>query len=312
MKDYVIMADSTCDLSEDLRKEFGIKVLAGHVNTPDGKEYDVMPDWDANFTQESFYSALKKNPSGFQTAPPSTGECAVAMEEAVKAGKGVIMLTISSTMSGAYSFAVGGAKMVKEKYPDANIVMVDSLRFGPGFGLMCCCAGQLQKEGKSMEEVVSWLEENKGRFHQAGWLDDLSFVAKKGRLTHAKAFFGTLAGVKPIGEFDYNGMTTVIGKASGAKSAYAALLIYIENTIENPQDQVIFIAQTDRMKQALVYKQMLEERFHPKEVRILDVHVSCGVNVGPGLMAAYYIGKPISKDLSEEKTLIERALNQRK
>ncbi len=310
-KEYVIMADSTCDLSKDLREEYGITVLAGHVNAPDGREYDVMPDWDENFTQESFYSALKKNPAGFQTAPPSVYESAQAMEEAVKAGKDIIMMTISGTMSGCYNFAQSGAKIVLEKYPDAKIVMVDSLRFGPGFGLMCCCAGALQQEGKSLEEVVEWLEENKGRFHQAGWLDDLSFVAKKGRLTHAKAFFGTLAGVKPIGEFDYNGMTTVIGKASGAKAAYAALLTYIEKTIENAEEQVIFIAQTDRMKQAVIFKQMIEERFHPRDVRIMDVHVSCGVNVGPGLMAAYYIGKPISKDLAEEKAIIEAALNQK-
>ena len=306
------MADSTCDLDAALREEFGITVLAGHVNAPDGKEYDVMPDWDENFTQESFYSALRKNPAGFQTSPPNITEVASAMEEAVKAGKGVIMLTISSSMSGAYNFALQGAKEVKDKYPDAEIVMVDSMRFGPGFGLMCCYAGVLQKEGKSMEEVVAWIEDNKNRFHQAGWLDDLSFVAKKGRLTHAKAFFGTLAGVKPIGDFDYNGMTTVIGKASGAKAAYAALLSYIEKTGENLEDQIIFIAQTDRMKQAQIFKQMIEERIHPKEIRILDSHVSCGVNVGPGLMAAYYVGKPISKDLVEEKAIIEEALNKGK
>ena len=312
MNEYVIMAESTCDLPKAFREEYGITVLAGHVNAPDGKEYDVMPDWDENFTQESFYSALKKNPAGFQTAPPSAGECAAAMKEIVKTGKGIIMLTISGAMSGAFSFATNGAKMVKEEYPDAKIVIVDSLRYGPGLGLICCYAGKMHKEGKSMEEVAAWLEENKNRFHQAGWLDDLSFVAKKGRLTHAKAFFGTLAGVKPIGEFDYNGMTTVIGKAAGAKAAYAALMTYIEKTIENPEDQIIFIAQTDRMKQAVVYKQMLEEHFHPKEVRIVDVHVSCGVNVGPGLMAAYYAGKPISKDLSEERALIEAALNKGK
>ncbi len=311
MKEYVIMADSTCDLTKEYREKYGITVLAGHVNTPDGKEYDVMPDWDENFTQQSFYSALKKNPAGFQTAPPSVGECAAAMEEAVKAGKGVIMLTISSGMSGAFSFANNGAKMVKEKYPDAEIALVDSLRFGPGFGLMCCYAGMLQKEGKSMEEVVAWLEENKNRFHQAGWLDDLSFVAKKGRLTHAKAFFGTLAGVKPIGEFDYNGMTTVLAKAAGAKAAYAALLVYIEKTGENLEDQVIFIAQTDRMKQAEMYKQMLIDKFHPKAVEIVDVHISCGVNVGPGLMAAYYMGRPITHGLEEEKAILEAALNKK-
>ena len=174
--------------------------------------------------------------------------------------------------------------------------------------LLVLKAHEMYRAGKSIEEVASWLEENKNRFHQAGWLDDLSFVAKKGRITHAKAFFGTLAGIKPIGEFDYNGLTTVIGKAKGAKAAYAALLNYIENTIENPSEQIIFIAQTSRFPQAEKYKELIEERFHPKAIFINDVFPSCGINIGPGLMAAYYIGKPISKDLGEERAIIEKAL----
>ena len=184
------------------------------------------------------------------------------------------------------------------------------MRFGPGFGLMVIWAAKLRAEGKDLDEVTRELEENKNRFHQAGWLDDLSFVARKGRLTNAKAFFGTLAGVKPIGEFDYNGLTTVIGKVKGAKKAYSVLLNYMENTIVNASEQTIFIAQTSRYPQAEKYKEMIMERFHPKEVIINDVFPSCGINIGPGLMAAYYIGTPISKGLTEEKALLERIISE--
>ena len=114
--------------------------------------------------------------------------------------------------------------------------------------------------------------------------------------------------MKPIGEFDFNGLTTVLGKATGAKAAYEVLLKYMEETIENPGDQIIMIAETNRYPQAEAYKTMIEEKFHPKAVYIQDVYASCGVNVGPGLMAAYYVGKPISKDLAEERAIIEKAL----
>ena len=164
-----------------------------------------------------------------------------------------------------------------------------------------------RKAKKKMSEKLG-IDENKNKIHQCGWLDDLSFVAKKGRLTHSKAFFGKLAGVKPIGEFDYNGLTTVIGKVKGAKKAYSVLLNYLENTIENPSEQTIFIAQTNRYTQAVKYKEMIEERFKPKEVVIVDVFPFCGVNVGPGLMAAYYVGKPISKGLDQEKELIQKLI----
>ena len=56
------------------------------------------------------------------------------------------------------------------------------------------------------------------------------------------------------------------------------------------------------------YKQMIEERFKPKEVIIMDVFPFCGINIGPGLMAAYYIGKPISKGLTTEKALLARLI----
>ena len=307
MKHFAILADATCDLGEAYQKQYDLHILPGHITLPDKTELPSPMKWD-KVSREEFYSKLKKDPNGYTTAPPNTAAFAESMEAIVADGTELLVMTISGGMSGTYQFAVTAAKQVLKKYPEANIRCVDTLRFGPGFGLMVIHAARLRDEGKTLDEAVEYLEENKNRFHQAGWLDDLSFVAKKGRLTNAKAFFGTLAGIKPLGEFDYNGLTTVIGKAKGAKAAYAVLLEYIAQTIENPEEQTMFIAQTNRMPQAEVFKQMIIDRFHPKEIFINDVFPACGINIGPGLMAAYYVGKPISKDLSEEKAIIEKAL----
>lgn len=308
MKEFTIIADGTCDLGVDLQKEYDIRVQMGYITTPDGKEMVAPISWD-EFTRDDFYKGLKANPSGYSTAPCNVAGFEAAFNEEIEKGKDVLCMTISSGLSGCYDFACQGRDLALEKHPDAKIICIDSLRFGPGFGLIAIEASNLRKQGKSLQEVADYVEANKNRFHQAGWLDDLSFVAKKGRLTHAKAFFGTLAGVKPIGEFDYNGLTTIIGKAKGAKSAYAALLQYMEQTIENPEEQIIFIAQTNRYEQAVEYKKLIEEKFKPKAVIIKDVFPSCGINVGPGLMAAYYYGKHISQGLEEERAIMENILN---
>ena len=308
MQKFAILCDGTCDLQEAFQKQYDIRVIPGHIVLPDKSDIPGPLTWD-RFSRDAFYADLKKNPNGYATAPANILEFKNAMEEIVKDGTPLLVMTISGGISGTYDFACTAANQVRETCPGADIRCIDSRRFGPGFGLMAIHAALLRDEGKTMEEVAEWLEENKNRFHQAGWLDDLSFVAKKGRLTNAKAFFGTLAGIKPIGEFDYNGMTTVIGKAKGAKAAYAALLSYIEQTGEDLSDQILFIAQTNRLPQAEQFKQLIEERFHPKAIYINDVFPSCGINIGPGLMAAYYIGKPISKDLSEERAIIENALS---
>ncbi len=302
---FVILADASCDLGEQMQEEYGVRVIPAHLHLPDGRCIPSFLKWE-EFDRNEFYANLSSNPTGYSTAPPNVEEFAAVFEEYAKQDKGMLLLTISSGISGAYNFAQIAQKRVMEEYPNAKIRIIDTLRFGPGHGLIAVYASKLRDEGRPVDEVANYIEANRNRFHQAGWLDDLSFVAKKGRITHAKAFFGTLAGVKPLGEFDYNGLTTVIGKVKGAKNAYRTLLDYIENTIENPEDQIIFIAHTNRYPQAEVYKQMIEEKFHPKAVFINDVFPMCGINIGPGLMAAYYFGKPISKDLSEERAIIER------
>ena len=307
MNKYAIIADASCDLGEKYQKEYGISVIYGHVTYPEKGEQPTKLQWDSA-QRDAFYKELSKNPDGYSTAPPNVEEFKRAFEEYASKGEDVLCITISGGISGAFNFAAQAKNEALKKYPNARICIIDSLRFSVGHGLLVILAAKLRANGRSIDEVSAYLEDNKNRIHQCGWLDDLSFVAKKGRLTHSKAFFGKLAGVKPIGEFDYNGLTTVIGKVKGAKKAYKVLLNYLENTIENASEQTIFIAQTSRYAQAEKYKEMIMERFKPKDVVIVDVFPFCGVNIGPGLMAAYYIGKPISKGLAEEKAMLEKLI----
>ncbi|MBQ7729247.1 MAG: DegV family protein, partial [Spirochaetales bacterium] len=78
---------------------------------------------------------------------------------------------------------------------------------------------------------------------------------------------------------------------------------YLEKTIVDPKDHIIIVAHTNREKQAMEFKAMIEERIKPGKILLTTVFPSCGVNIGPGLMAAYYYGKPVTQNLEEEKKL---------
>lgn len=306
-KKFVILADATCDISKEFRKEYDIELIPGHFTTPDGKEHIGDCSWD-EFDRESFYKELKKNPSGFKTSPASIEEYRLIFRKYALEKIEIIAVSLSSTMSGAFSFMSSAKELVLKEIPDAEVYLCDSRRFGPVCGLMCIYLSNLRKEGKSAKEAFNWIEENKNRFHQTGWMDDLSFVAKKGRITHAKAFFGSLIGVKPIGEFDYNGMTTVIGKGKGEEKTMNILLGYIARHIEEPEKQLIFIATSNEHPQAEKFKELIINHFHPKGAYVCDVYSNCGINIGPGLMAAYYYGKPISEGLVEESAVMKELL----
>ncbi len=309
MDNFAIIADAGCDLGDALRKKYDITIVPGHLTLPDGSEIHSMPAWEPFDTGEEFYKAVKKNPSSFTTAPANASEFEEIFEGFAAQGTPILAMSLSSGISGAHNFMRMARENVLSRHPNAKIQCIDTLRYGTGFGLMVLWACRLRAEGKSFEETAAFLEAHRACFRQAGWLDDLKYVAAKGRINHAQAFFGTLAGIKPIGELDENGMTSVLVKVKGAKAAYNAMLAYMEKTIVDPHDQIILVAHSDRYKQAMEYKAMIEEKFSPKEVIITDVYPLCGANIGPGLMAAYYVGTPISAHLEAEKKMMEEIVN---
>jgi len=307
MKKFVIITDSTSDLEKGFQEKYGIVLLNGHLVLPDGQEVPSRTEW-VEFTRDEYYGELKKNPEGFKTSPPNVQEYYEAFRKYTSEGAGILAITISGGISGSYGFMCAAREQLVKEQPEAEIFCIDSRRFGPSIGLLCIYASLFRAGGMDLAQTYQAVESLKDRLHQAGWMDDLSFVAKKGRITHASAFMGTLVGIKPLGEFDSNGLTTVIGKVKGARTAYRTLLEYIARTIENPQDQIIFLAHSCREKQAEEFRDMIVERFHPKEIYVNEVYQSCGANIGPGLMAAYYVGKAISPDLSGEKTIMNQII----
>ena len=307
MNEFAIFADATCDLSDDLRAKYNINCVKGHVTFPDGSQKDGICSWDG-YDKDAFYKDLRKNPNGYSTSPASPEEFKEAFEPTLKEGKDILAICISTALSGTYNFMNQAKAELEKKYPDRKILVVDSLRFTTGFGLICVQASILRSEGKSIDEVYGWVEANKYNYHQCGYLDDLSFVAAKGRISKAKAFMGQLVGIKPFGELDKTGLTTVLGQVKGDKAAIKGFIEYMKATIENPEDQIVFVATTNRMKQALVYKEAIEREIHPKEVIINEVYIQDAVNVGPGLMCSYYYGKRITDDLTYEKNLVQEII----
>ena len=307
MSDFAIMTDCCSDLTAEIRERFDIDYIQGHLQMPDGRNVPLCMEWTENYSHDEFYGAIKKG-AEYATSPANVAEFAEKYKSYIKDGRDVMVITISTALSGTYNFALEAKENVLKEFPDANIKIVDSLRYTVLEGMIAVKASQMRAEGKSIDEVYDWIEANKNCYHQMGWLDDLSFVARKGRMSNSKAFFGQLVGIKPLGDISSNGLTTVIGKAKGAKAGFAAILAYMEETITDPENQTIFVGTSDREKDADKMVEMIREKFHPKEVIKSFVYPGCGVNIGPGLMAAFYFGKPISDDMKAEEAIMNKIL----
>ncbi len=307
MKNFVILADLTCDLSKELRKDFAVSdYIKGHI-TIDGQEMLTQLNWDL-ISRDEFYQKLGDKKVKITTAPPNLEEYCEIFTKYVEEGYGVLSMSISSKISGTYDFSCVAANRVREAYPEAEIYCFDSFRMSGGFGLLVAHAHRLKNEGKTMQEVIDWLEENKVRVHQMGPIDDLIYVARRGRITMGKAIMGSFAGVKPMGDCNADGYTTVLTKAKGIKKALDITVKYVKETADGIEDQFVIISHSDRERYAKTLKEMVEKELNPKKVYLCDVFSGCGANIGPGMIGIYYLGAPISEDLSAEKDAMNKIL----
>lgn len=310
MSKFVIITDSACDLTKDLRERFGVShdYVKGLVYCPDGHTEVCDCDWSMEDANKFFLSLTNKN-NVYKSSVPSIDSVLVSFEKHLANGEDILGVTISSKLSGMNNLFNAAKEQLKDKYPDRKIILVDSYRYSTSLSLLLINAGALRNEGKSIEEVAEWLLNNRNNVHQMGPLDDLYFLSRSGRISKSKAFFGSLIGIKPLADFNTEGMSTVVGKAKGYNQAFDATIKYIKETIVNPSEQIIFVAHSNREEHAKKLAELIDKNIKPKEIIINSVGKLCGANIGPGLIAAFYLGNPISEGCVKESELMEGILD---
>lgn len=312
MSDFVIIPDTACDLRANLRERFDIPdYMRGIIYFPDGHSEHVDLDWGEH-DPKTFYESMTDKTTLYKTASPQAGEVMELFEKYLKQGKDVLAITISSALSGTYQECELVRKELEPKYPDRKIVIVDSLRYSTALSIFVVMAAQKKAEGATLEETVQYLEDNKHRVHQIGPMDDLFFLVKTGRISNFKAFFGTLVGVNPMADFNRKGLAEVLVRFKGKKAAFDAVIEYMKHTVIDPENQIMFVAHSNRLQQAELLAERIRKEFSPKEVIINDVGMACGATVGPGLCAAFYYGTEISEDCVKEKQIMAEIAEQQK
>jgi DegV family protein with EDD domain len=301
MEKFIILPDVTCDLSPEIQHDFELEdYVRAHFTINDGRELTSTLDWN-EIPMKEFYQTVGDKRKKVSTSPANSEEYYSVFEKYIKQGYAVLSMSLSTKISATFNFAEMAAKRIMENYPDAKIYCFDSFRMSGAFGLLVMHALDLKKQGKSFDEIVEWLEANKRKVHQMGPIDDLIFIARRGRITMGKAILGSFAGVKPMGDCNAEGYTTVLGKAKGIKKALEATAKYIKATIVDPEDQYIIISHTDRAEHAEKLKELIANEVNVKKIYVSDVYPGCGPNIGPGMCAAYYLGNEIKEDLAAEK-----------
>ncbi|MBR2336610.1 MAG: DegV family protein [Clostridia bacterium] len=300
MDKFVILPDVTCDMSQEMREYFGLKdYISGYVHI-DGRSIRTKLDW-SEISRSEFYKCLSNKKIEVSSAAASPEEYYLAFKKCIEEGYAVLSMSISSTISATYNISVTAANRIKEEFPDAKICCIDTKRMSGSFGLLVAYACEMQANGKSYEEVISWIEENKTKVHQMGPIDDLTFIARRGKISKGKAFMGNLVGIKPMGDSNQEGYVTVLAKVKGIKKAIDATVAYVQKIATDIENQYLFVLHSDREEYANTLKDKLLQAVRCKRIFVSDIHSACGTNIGPGMLGVYFMGDDISEECKVER-----------
>ncbi|MCR5844391.1 MAG: DegV family protein [Oscillospiraceae bacterium] len=290
MADYVLSGCSAADLSREHFERIGVKYICFHYMM-DGVLYP--DDLGETMPAEEFYARMS-NGAMTKTSQVNIAEYADYFSELCEQGKDIVHVTLSSGISGTYNSARNAAIIVKERYPEREIYVVDSLGASSGYGLLLDTAAAMRDKGLSAKELADWITENRLKLHHWFFSTDLSNYVRGGRISKTAAFFGGMFDICPLLNMDNLGRLIPRKKIRTKKNVIREI---VQCMVENAQngtdyDGKCFISMSACREDAEEVARLVEEKF-PKlngKVLINNIGGLIGAHTGPGTVALFFWG----------------------
>ncbi len=273
-----IIVDSAADLPANVAEQLVVLPMTlrfGEREYSDG----------VNITKKEFYEKLIESdslPTTSQIMPLAFEE---AYREAISKGCDVVVITVSSKLSGTYQSAC-----IAKDEVGGNIYVVDSLSAAIGEGILAEYALSLAHEGKSAADIAAELEKKTGGIRVIAMLNTLEYLKKGGRISKTVAFAGEMLSIKPVVHIA-DGEVKLLGKARGSKQANNLLVKEIEAAGGVDFSMPVLLGFTG-IEDSLLKKYVEDStslwQGHADSLRAERIGGIIGTHVGPGAVAVAF------------------------
>ena len=276
------VVDSAADLTLEEARELGVTHLPLKVLF-DGEEYlDGV-----TLRHQEFYEKLAACGKLPTTSQASPAEFEKVYRDLTENGDEVVVVTVSSQLSGTYQSACIGADEF-----EGRVHVVDSMNVTLGERLVLLRGLQLARQGLGAGEIARILDEEKGKIRLYAVLDTLENLKKSGRISAATALAGTMLSIKPAVSVE-DGKVAMAGKARGAHQGNKLLRELIARTggidFDRPHCLAYSGPSDERLQRFIAESGGLWEG-HPQPP-VATVGAVIGTHVGPGAWAFAYFEK---------------------
>ena len=272
-----IIVDSTADLLPEIQQRVHVVPLTVHFG--DTEYVDGV-----TIDHKTFYEKLIETdvlPSTSQATPAAFAE---QYEAAKQAGEAVVVITLSSNLSGTYQ----SATIAAEDYE--NVYIVDSGTTAIGGGILVELALQYLDAGMSAQQIAAKLEAEKEKIVVVALVDTLDYLKMGGRISKTVAFAGAVLNIKPVLSL-LHGEIKMLGKARGSKQGNNLLVQEIEKAGGVDFGKPVLLGYTGLSDATLL--KYIEDSRHiwesgTESVPYTTIGSVIGTHAGPGAVAVAF------------------------
>ena len=284
---FKIVTDSCSNLTDAQIKEYGVEIISLKYYIEDTPYESYIKGEKIDYSEA--YSILRQK-GKITTSLANRDDCDKVILPILESGEDVLVLAFSSGLSGTCQNIINSAEDYKEMFPERKIIVVDTLSASMGEGLLVHYAVSLKNQGKTMEEIAQWVEDNKLKLVHTFTLDDLFFLKRGGRLSGTSAVVGSLMNIKPLMHVADDGKLYVTGKARGRKAAIKHLVDSVGEKGVDVENQEIFIVHGDCEDEAKLIGEEVKKQYKVKNVVYNCLDPVIVSHSGPGTLAIFFLG----------------------
>lgn len=283
---YVIFTDTDTDITLKKAQEYGYNLISMPYTA---NEKDVFPYVDfEEFDYESFYDMLKTG------VMPTTSAISVEkyisyFEPFFAEGKDILYVHFSAAMTMTFDNMKKAVDALKEKYPERKFYAIDTKGITIGSLNIVYEVGDMNKAGKTAEEIVKWAETEVDKFAVYFFAEDLKFFKRSGRVSGVSATMGNLLGIRPIIHMNSEGKMVNVGKEKGRAKALQRLVAYVEELGDDIKNHRIIVAHSGALSVCEELKKLIIEKFGDDlTIETVVVNPTAGSHCGPGCIGVSF------------------------
>lgn len=283
---FEIVTDNTADLYEGYYEQNPARRLPFSFTLE-----DRFYERDDEYPIELFYEKLKAGKL-VRTSQINPHDAEVVFKQVLEEGKDLLYIGFSSGMSGSFDNISYIAKGLRIKYPERKIIVVDTLSGAGGEGLLVYYARKMQAEGKSIEEIADWLEQNKLNAHHCFIVSDLINLRNSGRISTLAALFGMIVHINPVLELTREGKIGIVTKSIGRKKSIAEMVKFFKQNYIPSDNDFILIGHTNCPEEAHAFGAQIEQISGGVPVKYGYINRLVSGCAGYNALSVFFMGQP--------------------